>query len=111
MDRIEKYRKILRQILTEYVSIPYKYWDLKAELIVSEDKNRYLVITSGWKNNTRVHACVIHLDIIDGKIWVQRDGTEDGIALDLSEAGIPKEDIVLGFHPPELRKYTEFAVI
>lgn len=25
------------------------------------------------------------------------------------EAGVPKEDIVLAFHQPELRQYTEFA--
>jgi hypothetical protein len=36
--------------------------------------------------------------------------TEDGIATDLLEAGVPKEDIVLAFHAPEMRPYTEFAV-
>jgi len=29
---------------------------------------------------------------------------------DLMEAGIPKEDIVLGFRYPKIRKYTGFAV-
>lgn len=52
----------------------------------------------------------MHIDLIDGKIWTQRDGTEDGIAADLERAGIPKEDIVLGFRPPELRPYTGYAV-
>ncbi len=45
-----------------------------------------------------------------GKIWIQRDGTEEGIAADLERAGIPKEHIVLGFRPPELRPYTGYAV-
>jgi hypothetical protein len=31
-------------------------------------------------------------------------------APDLLAEGIPKEDIVLGFHHPKRRKYTEFAV-
>ena len=44
------------------------------------------------------------------KIWIQRDGTEDGIATDLEAAGVPKSDIVLAFHPQRLRKYTEYAV-
>ena len=39
-----------------------------------------------------------------------RDGTEHGIAVDLTAAGIPKEYIVLGFREPELRQYTEYAV-
>jgi hypothetical protein len=44
------------------------------------------------------------------QIWIQRDGTEHGIATDLLDAGVPKEHIVLGFKPPEVRKYTDFAV-
>ena len=36
---------------------------------------------------------------------------EDGIAEELINAGIPKSDIVLGFHEPEIRQYTGFAVV
>ena len=57
----------------------------------------------------RSHGCLLHLDIIDGKIWIQRDGTEDGVALELEEAGIPKTDIVLAWHPAKLRPYTDYA--
>ncbi len=46
---------------------------------------------------------------MDGKVWIQRDGTQEGIALELEEAGIPKEAIVLGFKRPELRPYTDYA--
>lgn len=35
--------------------------------------------------------------------------TEEGIANELLRKGVPKEDIVLAFHPPDVRKYTEFA--
>ena len=35
---------------------------------------------------------------------------EEGIATALLAAGVPKEDIVLAFHSPEKRKYTEFAI-
>ena len=41
----------------------------------------------------------MHLDIIDGKIWIQHDGTEIGVANELVEMGVPKEDIVLAYHP------------
>jgi len=53
---------------------------------------------------------VIHLDIINGKIWIQHDSTDWPVADALLEAGVPKEDIVLGFHPAEVRQYTDFAV-
>jgi hypothetical protein len=52
----------------------------------------------------------MHVDIRDGKFWIEHDGTEYGIANELVDAGVPKEHIVLAFHEPELRQYTEFAV-
>ncbi len=52
----------------------------------------------------------MHLDIKDGKIWIQYDGTEIGVADELVKLGIPKEDIVLAFHEPLLRQYTGFAI-
>ena len=109
MDKLTNYHQIIEKVLTEYASIPYHYGDLKAELIISKDENQYLVITSGWENKTRIHACIIHIDIIDDKIWIQNDSSEDGIALDLLAEGIQKKDIVLGFYSLKRRKYTEFA--
>jgi len=64
----------------------------------------------GRENERRVHGCLVHIDIINGKLWIQRDGTERGIANDLVEAGVPKKQIVLGFRSPEIRQPTEFAV-
>jgi hypothetical protein len=58
----------------------------------------------------RVHGSVIHLDIRDGKVWIQYDGTNRPVADALLEEGIPREDIVLGFHPAYVRKYTDFAL-
>jgi hypothetical protein len=49
------------------------------------------------------------LDIIDGKVWIQHDGTNRPVADELLAAGIPRDDIVLGFQPPDLRKFTDFA--
>jgi hypothetical protein len=51
----------------------------------------------------------VHIDIRNGKVWIQQDGTEDGIAEALVEAGIPRDHIVLAFKPPEIRPYTDFA--
>ncbi|MBN1427300.1 MAG: XisI protein, partial [Anaerolineae bacterium] len=47
--------------------------------------------------------------IIQDKIWIQRDGTETGIANDLLAKGIPKDHIVIGYHDPEVRQHTDFA--
>ena len=72
--------------------------------------DRYLVMSLGWQRVKRIHGCLIHIDIIDGKVWIQRDGTEYGIANELVDAGIPKEHILLGFDEPNVRQHTGFAV-
>ncbi len=61
------------------------------------------------RSTRRRPGCLLHLYIVNGKIWIQRDGTEDGVALELEEAGVPREDIVLAWHPPHLRPYTDYA--
>jgi hypothetical protein len=37
----------------------------------------------GWQEEKRIYACPIHIDIKDGKIWIQQDFTEAGIAQQL----------------------------
>ena len=110
MDTLNKYREIITQVLSEYAQLPYSYGDLERRFVISEDRNSYLLLTLGWQQDQRVHGCLIHLEIKNNKIWIQRDGTEDGITDELVAAGIPKKDIVLAFHPPEVRQFTNFAV-
>jgi len=43
-------------------------------------------------------------------VWIQYDGTDRPVADALIEAGIPQTDIVLAWHPRELRHHTGFAV-
>jgi XisI protein len=50
------------------------------------------------------------VDIINDKIWIHCDDTEDGVATELVAAGIPASDIVLAFHPADVRSYTGYAI-
>lgn len=54
----------------------------------------------GWKGLKRVYYTILHFDIKDGKIWLQQNTTDIDVGQELLEMGIPKEDIVLGLHPP-----------
>ena len=49
-------------------------------------------------------------DVKGDKVWIQHDGTEDGIAYELEAAGIPKERIVLAYRSLERRKLNEYAI-
>jgi len=110
MDTLDTYRQIIQNVLTEYVRLQYAYGEIQNETIFDREANRYLVMSIGWQEVRRIHGCLIHVDIINDKVWIQRDGTEHGIADELVAAGIPKDHIVLGFHPPEVRQHTEYAI-
>jgi hypothetical protein len=110
MENIEQYRNTIERILDQYTQIPYAYGDIHTEAVFDRSNDRYLLVNVGWDRGRRVHGSLVHIDIIDGKIWIQRDGTEDGIANELVSAGIPRDHIVLGFRPAEVRPFTEFAV-
>lgn len=108
-SHIKQWRDIIEQVLSSYAAIPYSYSEVKKETVFDRQQDRYLVLVVGWEEHRYEHGCTVHVDIIGDKVWIQRDGTEDGIALDLENAGIPKENIVLGFKPPEIRPLTGYA--
>ena len=109
MDPLNEERAVIRRILQAYAATRYAYGDIHNETVFDEENGRYLVVSQGRMGKKRVHGCLLHVEILDGKIWIQRDGTEDGIADELVEAGIPRSRIVLGFWDPEARKLGEFA--
>jgi hypothetical protein len=106
---IDRARHLLESILLPYTKIPYAHGNLHSEAIFDRDRDRYVLLTTGWERGKRVHSCLVHVDLIDGKFWIQLDGTEHGIATELEAAGVPRERIVLGFKPVELRRFTDYA--
>ncbi len=110
MDTRLKYQTLIKDILNEYAKYKPAFGEIDSRVSFDDEHGTYALLQVGWNGDEYVHGAVIHVDIIDGKIWIQYDGTEDGIATDLVENGVPKETIVLGFRPPEVRSYTGFAV-
>ena len=111
MDKLNKYRTIIRQTLSSFKEAHYAGSpNLKNEIIFDSENDHYLVMTIGWDNEIPVRDTVFHIDIIDSKIWIQEDNTDSDIATILTDAGILKSDIVLGFQSPSMRKFSSFAV-
>ncbi|HQU85289.1 MAG TPA: XisI protein [Pyrinomonadaceae bacterium] len=110
MDRLEIMRETIEKVLLKYTEPPFAEEKLETEAIFDRHRDRYLLVEVGWENNARVHHTVAHLDIINGKIWIQLDKTPNGIANDLLDNEISKNEIVLGFRSETLRKMSEFAL-
>jgi len=110
MDTGLNYQTLIKNILLEYVQYKPAYGEIESHVIFDDDRNRYTLLEMGWEHKKYVHDSIIHVELINDKIWIQYDGTEEGIATDLLEAGVPKNNIVLGFHHQKVRQYTHFAV-
>ena len=110
MEELAYFRKVIRELLHEYAQHKPAVGEVEAEIIIAEAQDHYGLIFSGWSGPYRIHGSVLHFSIRGGKIWIQGDGIEEGIAKRLLEADIPRERIVLAFKPPEIRRHTGFAV-
>lgn len=62
------------------------------ELIAERSNGHYLVMFIGWRGEVQVYGSLIHIDIKGNQIWIQLDGTQEGIAQQLVEAGVPQSD-------------------
>jgi hypothetical protein len=110
MDKLTRYRHYLQQIIDEYSQYKPSYGEVELEPIVDPTRDHYQLLSVGWNKHQRIHGSILHLDIRNEKIRIQYDGPEEGVANRLVELGVPREDIVLAFHPPYKRPYTDFGV-
>ena len=112
MDRMSRYWDLLVPLMREHdrLSRLNPQPGVESVLLVDEAGRQARLLDIGWRDRKRVHDTYLYVRIKDGKVWVEEDWTEEGIANELVRAGVPKEDIVLAFHPPEVRRLGEFAV-
>ncbi|WP_445631175.1 XisI protein [Nostoc sp. DSM 114167] len=109
---VEQYRQYIKHLLSDrqkQASMSRNYEEYEVQTIFDEQQDHYQLLYVGWRGNKRDFGCILHLDIKNGKIWIQHDGTEIGIANQLVEMGVPKQDIILAFHEPYVRQFTEFG--
>jgi len=109
MDELTRYRQIIRDLIQEYAKFQPARGDVQIEVIFDEANDHYELMYSGWNEPYRIHGSVLHIDIRNGKVWIQHDGTEEGVADRLVAAGIPRDKIVLAFKAPSIRPHTGFA--
>jgi XisI protein len=111
MDTRLKYTEIIKNILQEHAdyrnTLPDGY---TSRVAFDDDRGEYLLLDLGWQGDKYLHTTPLHISLIGDRVWIQCDDTEEGIAGELLEAGIPSENIVLGFRHPKIRPYTGFAI-
>jgi hypothetical protein len=109
MDDVVRYRKIIRDLIEDFAKFKPARGDVQIETIFDEANDHYELMYAGWNGPYRIHGSVLHVDIRNGKVWIQHDGTEEGITDKLVTAGIPPDRIVLAFKSPDIRPHTGYA--
>lgn len=102
MPQVDRYRQQIQRFLlgqsdsqrtNTVVSVP----------VFDEVRDQYLVLCYGWRGQERVYWVVLHLEICEGKVWVQRNQTEVDVEAELIALGVAEEDLVRGLVPPDYR--------
>lgn len=110
MGKLDTYRQIVQKVLSKHAELAPSHGQIEIVPVFSERNDNHLLVDFGWERTGRVYSVVVHIRLKDGKIWIERDGTEEGVAEEFVRAGVPREEIVLAFYRPERRRITEFAV-
>jgi hypothetical protein len=118
MGKVSSYRQTIQDILTAHSQIQPVYGEIEMQTLFDPVRDspqerlcqRYQVLRAGWLQKKRVYGVLIQIDLKGETIWIQYDGKEVGVANELVERGIPKQDIVLAYHSPFIRQYDGFAV-
>jgi hypothetical protein len=113
MDRQPSYPELIKKALTDWEVYIRKarHNGVEIQRLFDDASGNYALTYLGWDKNRRVQKTALHLRMKDGKIWIEVDETDRGIANALLQAGVPRQDIVLAFQPPDLRPLSEFATV
>lgn len=99
MDTIKTDREILKQVLLHYAQLRPSHGDIRLEPVFDQQTDRYALMQVGWDRGRRVRGNLVYVTIKQGKIWIEYDGMEGGIADELIRQGISPESIMFAFLP------------
>ncbi|MBE9041602.1 XisI protein [Oscillatoriales cyanobacterium LEGE 11467] len=108
MDRLEQYRTEICTVFNQYLKdLPSKEQN-ETIAICDEKTDNYLLMNVGWNGYQRQHGIFFHLRIIEEKIHIEWNGTEE-IVENLIEQGIPESAFIPAFRHPDFR--AELAIV
>lgn len=98
MDQTVSYADVVTQVMREEAKLqPSVQPRLKVVSSCDSETGQFLLIVIGWDNRKhRVHNILFHAQLVDGKVIIETDMTEEGLMPALIEAGIPEGDIISG---------------
>jgi len=111
MEKVRLFQQAIKEIFEE-IANSYRGTTnpLEIQIIFDLDNHHYQLLMLGWQGDDYIFQCLSHIDIKEGKIWIQWNDTSIPIENKLVKAGIPASEIVLGLKHPDYRQYTDFSI-
>jgi hypothetical protein len=110
MDKVERYREYVEGLVIGYGRSDMTPEGVAVELVLDVLHDHYQWMNVGWDELRWVYQCFVHIDIREGKVWIQQNWTEVDLAEVLVGLGVLREDIVLGYLPPYKRPYSGYGI-
>ena len=99
LDKLNRYRELLQKVIERHAALKPSNRKLDSLAIADTKTDNYLMMDIGNDELGRVDDVIIHLRLRDdGKVLIEYDGIEYGVAQDLLEAGIASEDILFNMY-------------
>lgn len=104
MDKIEKYKKIIIEECTKLDSyINRDQPNIRYRSVIDQTSNHFITYAIGRDNKGQfVHDWVYHIELMNEKIFIHEDRSDEGIASILAEKGIDAAMIVKSFEELDL---------
>ena len=102
MDRLAKYKKIVRETLTKHLGFPTRdFPNLQDILVVDAQEKHFLFLTVGWEKDEYVHDTVYHFEVREnGEVWIHQCNSTAEIDRELVEGGVAETDLKVGMLDP-----------
>jgi len=71
MDAPPEWRDLIERLLTGETRVLVSYGEVALSTVFDRAQDHYLLMAVGCDGHKRVHAPLIHVDILDGKFWIQ----------------------------------------
>ena len=100
MDKINRYKKIVREILEVLATrIPVNTPTIKKRLVINADQSEFILISVGQRQNAYHYNVLAHLAIKDDKIFIYAESIDPSFYERLTDKGIPESDILPVYLP------------
>ena len=111
MTNTTKYSKVLSDFVLE-IAKQYETADdgFTTSALIDSVRHHYQSIVHGFREHKRFYTVQFHFEIIEEKVWIQRDITDTVVSEELVKRGIPSTDIVLAYKPESSRYWSGYGV-